>query len=84
MLGFVNRLDAAQCTTSATSILFLMRMRTPTCCLLAASLLSFVMAPVGVQAKDYLRACWQKQVEPLQAQCMVLNYQETVNELPHA
>ena len=59
-------------------------MRTLPCCLLAASLLLFGMAPVGVQAKDYLRTCWQKQVEPLQAQYLVLNYQETVNELEHS
>lgn len=59
-------------------------MPTPIRCLLAASLLSFTLAPVGTQAKDYLRACWQKQVEPLQAQYVVLSYQETVNELEHS
>ena len=53
------------------------------CLPLAAGLLLSTAAPRAATAKDYLRACWHQQGEPLQANCLVLRYRETVHELEH-
>ncbi len=36
-----------------------------------------------MKPRDYLQACWQRQVQPLKSNYLVVNYHETVNELEH-
>jgi hypothetical protein len=35
-------------------------------------------------AKDYLKACWNKQVKPLNGQSLSISYQEKINKLEHS
>lgn len=50
-------------------------------------LLVLVAAPLGharSKAPDYLRACWQQQVQPLQRSPVSFRYQETLAQLEHS
>lgn len=55
-----------------------MNCRTLTACLVTSG-----AAPLAATAKDYLQACWHQQGQPLQANCLALEYRETVSELEH-
>lgn len=54
---------------------------------LKSLLLALFLLPGALVAnakpRDYLQACWHQQGEPLGTNYLVLNYQETVNELEH-
>lgn len=58
-------------------------MRVLSSCLFVWSFLLWVAPVACAKPPNYLRACWQQQVQPLRANHLQLRYRETVNELEH-